>query len=214
MWPSQGSTAAPLDTVIPARKIPTHRTCRKDMDAADIPATDDQGRIADFHALRGTSITWCASNKEHPRVTQALARHSSVETTMDHYTDLSLLDTRGAVDRLPVPALAPADRGGAVPKVSPSSVTTLHSTAQGGARASRGGRAVAPCRVLRGSRGSGGSDETLAASGLTGRRPQDVSTAACKSCDSGTRCLCRGSAGLCARRCATSQEESRLYADS
>jgi len=34
----------------------------------------------------------------HPRVVQALARHAKIETTMAVYTDVTLLDLRGAVE--------------------------------------------------------------------------------------------------------------------
>ena len=44
-------------------------------------------------------------NQEHPALAQAAARHSSITTTMGYYTDMRLVDTKGAVDRLPVPHL-------------------------------------------------------------------------------------------------------------
>ena len=50
-------------------------------------------------------MSWFAMNNEHAALAQAAARHASITTTMAHYTDLRLLDTKGAVDRLPIPRL-------------------------------------------------------------------------------------------------------------
>ena len=168
--------AQPTDTVVPPRMFPTHRTVRADMDAAEIPAKDGEGRIADFHSLRSTFITWCAVNGEHPRVTQALARHASVKTTMNHYTDLRLLDTRGAVARLPVPRLtrAAAD-GGPVPDLSPTSDTSVHSAALSGTNGSGTAQAANPTESRAEVQGAaervaGVTGLEPATSGLTGRR--------------------------------------------
>lgn len=60
-------------------------------------------------ALRTTWISWLAATGAHPSTTQALARHADVETTMQRYTDLRLLDSQAAVDRLPMPE-APAGK--------------------------------------------------------------------------------------------------------
>lgn len=80
------------------RWIPTPRAFLLDLTAAGIPAQGEDGRFVDFHALRTTFVSWVASAGAHPRVAQALARHASVELTMRAYTDLTLLDVRGAVE--------------------------------------------------------------------------------------------------------------------
>jgi integrase len=72
-----------------------------DLAAAGIPYQDDAGRYFDFHALRGQFISLLAARGVHPKVAQALARHSTITLTMDYYTHLDLLDVGGALDRLP-----------------------------------------------------------------------------------------------------------------
>jgi integrase len=72
--------------------------------AAGIPHHDAQGRVVDFHALRTTFVTWLAVSGAHPRSAQALARHGSIDLTMNVYTDLRLVDLKGAVEKLPLPA--------------------------------------------------------------------------------------------------------------
>lgn len=71
-------------------------------------ATDDEGRTVDFHALRTTFVSLLAASGVHPRVAQALARHSTVELTMRAYTDLSALNLRGAVEGLPAAGCLPS----------------------------------------------------------------------------------------------------------
>ncbi len=95
--------AATTATVIPPRCFPNSVTFDADLAAAGIAKTDDEGRVVDFHALRTTFISWLASTGAHPRLAQALARHASIETTMERYTDLRLLDLKGTVERLPLP---------------------------------------------------------------------------------------------------------------
>lgn len=73
---------------------------RRDLEAAGIPYVQN-GRVFDFHALRGQFVSQLAAAGVHPRVAQELARHSDVRLTMAAYTDLGLLDVRGALDKLP-----------------------------------------------------------------------------------------------------------------
>jgi len=94
-----GETTSP---VFPTGSFPAIRTFWKDLEYADIPRRDEDGRVVDFHALRTTFVSGLAAAGVHPRVAQALARHSSVDLTMSAYTDLSLLDLRGAVEELPI----------------------------------------------------------------------------------------------------------------
>ena len=56
---------------------------RIDLTAADIEAEDDRGRVLDFHALRHTFISNLARAGVHPRNAQALARHSTIDLTMN-----------------------------------------------------------------------------------------------------------------------------------
>jgi integrase len=97
------ATADITDPVVAARHFPTCRTFDEDLKAAGIPKTDATGLVVDFHALRMTFISWLAATGAHPRTAQRLARHASIETTMERYTDLRLLDLQGAIGRLPSP---------------------------------------------------------------------------------------------------------------
>ena len=46
--------------------------------------------MVDFHALRHTFVTNLARGKVHPKIAQALARHSTIALTMDRYTHTDL----------------------------------------------------------------------------------------------------------------------------
>ncbi|MCA9317668.1 MAG: tyrosine-type recombinase/integrase, partial [Planctomycetes bacterium] len=93
--------AAPLASVFPSACFPTRRTFLADLEEAGIERHDDSERVVDFHSLRVTFVSGLARAGVHPRVAQALARHSRIDLTMGVYTDLTLLDTRGAVEALP-----------------------------------------------------------------------------------------------------------------
>src|SRR5262249_41589173 len=62
---------------------------------------DDAGRVADFHALRHTSITNLAAGGVHPKTAQQLARHSTITLTMDRYAATLREDHSQALDSLP-----------------------------------------------------------------------------------------------------------------
>ena len=73
----------------------------RDLKAAGIPKRDDRGRTIDVHALRHTFGTMLSMAGVSPRVAQAAMRHSSIDLTMNVYTDPRLLDVQGAVESLP-----------------------------------------------------------------------------------------------------------------
>ena len=74
---------------------------RIDLTAADIEAEDDRGRVVDFHALRHTFISNLARAGVHPRNAQALARHSTIDLTMNVYTHVAMDDLATDVENLP-----------------------------------------------------------------------------------------------------------------
>jgi integrase len=74
---------------------------RVDLTAAGISYLDDDRRYFDFHAMRGQFISMLAANGVHPKVAQILARHATVNLTMNFYTHLDVLDVTGALDKLP-----------------------------------------------------------------------------------------------------------------
>ncbi len=77
------------------------RMIKADLESAGIPYHDSQGRVADFHALRHTFITNLARSGVHPKTAQTLARHSTMELTMQVYTLVALDTKEEAVNQLP-----------------------------------------------------------------------------------------------------------------
>jgi hypothetical protein len=63
---------------------------------------DHAGLFFDFHATRGQFITELARQGVHPKTAQLLARHSTINLTMNTYTHLDKVDLQAAVDSLPV----------------------------------------------------------------------------------------------------------------
>ncbi len=73
----------------------------RDLRLAGIPKRDDRGRTVDVHALRHTFASLLSRGGVPPRTAQAALRHSTIELTMQTYTDPRLLDVAGALDVLP-----------------------------------------------------------------------------------------------------------------
>ena len=93
--------ATPADE--PLFNVPTAlvKILDRDMAAAGIPKRDDRGRTVDVHALRHTFASHLVAAGVAPRTAQAALRHSSLDLTMQHYTDPRLLDVAGALAALP-----------------------------------------------------------------------------------------------------------------
>jgi len=66
-----------------------------------IDKRDERGRTFDVHALRHTFGTLLSKGGVTPRTAQAAMRHSTIDLTMNCYTDPKLLDVAGAMDALP-----------------------------------------------------------------------------------------------------------------
>jgi integrase len=96
-----GSTST--GTAEPLFCVPTGliRILDRDMAAAGIPKRDDRGRTVDVHALRHTFASHLVAAGVAPRIAQAALRHSTLDLTMQHYTDPRLLDVAGALAALP-----------------------------------------------------------------------------------------------------------------
>jgi integrase len=84
---------------------------RKDLEAAGIPWRDDEGRYADFHALRHTYITNIARSGAKVKALVTLARHSDPRLTLRRYAHLGLADLADALDCLPDVPPNTADAG-------------------------------------------------------------------------------------------------------
>jgi len=65
---------------------------RADLEAGKIAYRDEYGRYADFHALRHTAITGWVQAGLNPATVQKLARHSTINMTMNFYTHLRAID--------------------------------------------------------------------------------------------------------------------------
>jgi integrase len=81
--------------------VPTLRTYKVDLARAKIPYRDAAGRQADFHSLRMAYGMMLQRACVAPRVAMQLMRHSDIRLTMRIYVDPTLLDTAGAVAKLP-----------------------------------------------------------------------------------------------------------------
>jgi integrase len=66
-----------------------------------IEKRDERGRTVDVHALRHTFGTLLSKAGVAPRTAQAAMRHSTIDLTMNVYTDPKLLDVAGAMEALP-----------------------------------------------------------------------------------------------------------------
>ena len=84
------------------RGMPDMDTFRKDLVAAGIDYIDNQGRFADFHALRTTFSTLLAVLGVAERIRMELNRHSDPKLTAKTYTDAKMLPVCEAVAMLPV----------------------------------------------------------------------------------------------------------------
>ncbi|MCL4191399.1 MAG: tyrosine-type recombinase/integrase, partial [Thermoguttaceae bacterium] len=104
--PGRRADGLPPDTplfTVPAGLV---RILDRDLAAAGIPKRDDRGRTVDVHALRHTFGTLLSKCGVAPRTAQAAMRHSTIDLTMNTYTDPRLLDVAGAVASLPSLSLA------------------------------------------------------------------------------------------------------------
>lgn len=75
---------------------------RSDLESAGIEYRDENGAVADFHALRHSYISLLGSLGNSPKVTQTLARHSDIRLTMNVYSHAQIHDLAAAVEGLPI----------------------------------------------------------------------------------------------------------------
>jgi integrase len=100
-WLGLRKPATPVWPGAWARAKQAGKTLQRDLKAADIPYIDKQGRYADFHALRHTFITNMMKSGINPKTAQSLARHSTIDLTMNVYTSLTVNDQAAAIAALP-----------------------------------------------------------------------------------------------------------------
>ncbi len=92
-----------VDPQAPVFSVPKHllKALDRDLRVAEIQKVDEHGRTVDVHALRFSFCTLMSQGGVAPRVAQAAMRHSTIDLTMNTYTDERLLDVRGALTQLP-----------------------------------------------------------------------------------------------------------------
>jgi integrase len=73
---------------------------RHDLARAGIPDKVD-GKVYDFHALRGQLATDMARAGIAPQKTQTAMRHKDINLTTKYYTHLDVDDLREALEELP-----------------------------------------------------------------------------------------------------------------
>ncbi len=103
----QAHPATPLAAVLTVPSMANHRAY---LAAAKIAYEDDQGRRADFHALRHTYITNLNRAGVAPRMAMQLARHSDIRLTMKTYTNLSMTDLSAAIGDMSIPTRTSDDQ--------------------------------------------------------------------------------------------------------
>ncbi len=81
--------------------VPTLKQHKRYLKAAGIPYMDEQGRQADWHALRGTLASLLARSNAPVKVTMDLLRHSDPRLTLKTYANLRLSDLAGAMENVP-----------------------------------------------------------------------------------------------------------------
>ena len=74
---------------------------KADLQTADIAYLDESGRYADFHCLRHTTGSLLAAAGVHPKVAQAIMRHSKVDLTLNRYSHVYAGQTSEAIKNLP-----------------------------------------------------------------------------------------------------------------
>jgi integrase len=92
----------PKTAVFPNMPAKHHisRMIRADLEAAGITYSTDSG-VVDFHALRGTCLSWLADAGTPLKVLQDFARHSDPKLTMNVYARTLRGSLAGAAGRLP-----------------------------------------------------------------------------------------------------------------
>jgi len=121
--PLRKDTAAELRQYL-ANKLPTAQVFnipdkaakmfRADLAEAGIPYVDEAGRYADFHSLRHTTGSLLAASGAHPKVAQAIMRHSTIDLTMSRYTHIFRGQESEAVESLPDLSLPSREKQSAV----------------------------------------------------------------------------------------------------
>jgi len=74
---------------------------KRDLQAAGIAYQDEDGKFADFHSLRCTYVTWLLQKGASEHHVRKLARHSTLDLTVNTYSKVQATDLRAELERLP-----------------------------------------------------------------------------------------------------------------
>jgi len=99
----RGEEVIELDTDTPLFHVPSSllRVLDRDLAYADIPKKNALGRTVDLHAFRHTFATHLSKGGVAPRTAQAAMRHSTLDMTMNVYTDPTQLGVYEGLGQLP-----------------------------------------------------------------------------------------------------------------
>ena len=98
---------SPADRVL--RTVPDMKAMKADLELAGVPYVDEQGRYADFHAMRTSLNTEMASRGIGQRIRQSHLRHTDPRLTEGAYTDVTLLPVAEEIGRMPAIVEVPAE---------------------------------------------------------------------------------------------------------
>jgi len=100
-WLAAKKPATPVWPGAWGRAKQAGKTRQRDLKIAETPYIDDPGRYAAFHARRHTFITNMIKSGINPKTAQSLARHSTIDLTLNVYTKLTIADQAAATSALP-----------------------------------------------------------------------------------------------------------------
>ena len=103
-WHERGDDRDARVWAIPPTGQTGYRTAamlRRDLAAAGIEYRDANGKVLDFHALRSSYVTWLLRNGASEHHVRKLARHSTLDLTVNTYSKVQATDLRAELERLP-----------------------------------------------------------------------------------------------------------------
>lgn len=92
----------------------------RDLKFAGLSKRDERNRTACVHSLRHSFATLMSRGGVAPRTAQAAMRHSSIDLTMNVYTDPMMIDVARALSSLPALSLTVPGGDSLAPDVAPN----------------------------------------------------------------------------------------------
>ncbi len=117
----------------------TLKLLRRVLDHAGIAHTDENGRVLDLHALRGSAATRMFRHGLDVAIVSRVLGHQDPRLTLKHYTDLRLSDSLAAIDKVASLVAAPN------PTADANEVGSILAIGGGGSRRARPPRSTKLC---------------------------------------------------------------------